>query len=107
MAKPPLKLIERLVPLCTVYLLTSLTIVPQVLDRGCRCVEIDVWNGDELASHDAGDESSQLASLSLDNVSKRRPERIEPRVLHGHTATKECSFREVVQTIREDAFSKT
>jgi hypothetical protein len=33
--------------------------------------------------------------------------RVEPRVLHGHTMTKEVPFRDVCMTIRECAFVKT
>lgn len=32
--------------------------------------------------------------------------RAEPRVLHGHTLTKEVSFRDVARAIREAAFLK-
>jgi len=47
-----------------------------VLRRGCRCIEIDVWDGD------GG----------------------EPEVFHGWTLTKEISFREVCRAIRDHAF---
>jgi hypothetical protein len=123
-----------------------------VLVRGCRCLEIDVWNGEE----DAGSEedeamgkdekrSSRLGRFAskvkdLDSKAHLRdhlhhsstakeappvqshltrpntdqmpapwrstpqPARIEPRVLHGHTLTKEVSFRSVCETIRDNAF---
>lgn len=47
-----------------------------VLRRGCRCIEIDVWDGDHG----------------------------EPEVFHGYTLTKEISFKEVCKAIGEHAF---
>ncbi|KAL7275299.1 hypothetical protein RUND412_001759 [Rhizina undulata] len=49
-----------------------------VLKRGCRCIEIDVWDGSEG----------------------------EPEVFHGYTLTKEISFKHVCKAIGEHAFSK-
>lgn len=123
-----------------------------VLVRGCRCLEIDVWNGDEDLNSSEGepaeDEKSEglksrlgrFASKVKDKDSKlhvhnplhrssstekasapapatvtnpnrdampapwRSSARIEPRVLHGHTLTKEVSFRSVCEIIRDNAF---
>ncbi|RPB19371.1 PLC-like phosphodiesterase [Terfezia boudieri ATCC MYA-4762] len=47
-----------------------------VLRRACRCIEIDVWDGDNG----------------------------EPEVFHGWTLTKEIGFREVCKAIRDNAF---
>lgn len=77
----------------------------QVLERGCRCVEIDVWNGEELSNGDSSSDDEPLNQRSVERMGKWRPGRIEPRVLHGHTATKECSFRDVVETIGLFAFT--
>ncbi|CAE6372806.1 unnamed protein product [Rhizoctonia solani] len=48
-----------------------------VLQRGCRSVEIDVWDGEEG----------------------------EPAVFHGYTLTKEVPFRDVCRAIKENAFA--
>lgn len=48
-----------------------------VLERGCRCVEIDVWNGDNE----------------------------EPIVTHGHTMTTSEPLKNVLNVIAQNAFS--
>lgn len=48
-----------------------------VLRRGCRCIEIDVWDGDDG----------------------------EPEVFHGYTLTKEIPFREVCRAVAKYSFS--
>lgn len=49
------------------------------LNRGCRCVEVDVWDGNDG----------------------------EPIVSHGRTMTTQISFKEVIRTIDRWAFVKT
>ncbi|XP_040003674.1 1-phosphatidylinositol 4,5-bisphosphate phosphodiesterase delta-4 [Xiphias gladius] len=48
----------------------------QALKRGCRCVEVDSWDGSDG----------------------------EPVVYHGHTFTSKIQFRDVISTLKEYAF---
>ncbi|KAK5117549.1 hypothetical protein LTR62_004971 [Meristemomyces frigidus] len=114
-----------------------------VLERGCRCIEIDVWDGKAASPPSSDDERSEITKLrgfmkhglgklrsretanteSSDLRGSSEPPaddeplmptpwrttsgRDEPRVLHGHTATKEIPFRDVCDVIGKYAFSAT
>ncbi|KAH8426706.1 putative phosphoinositide-specific phospholipase C [Aspergillus melleus] len=121
---------------------------------GCRCVEIDIWDGDpsdnddDTSSSSSDDSSSdekkvarrqkqekpkkeklsrmKSVSSKLGGLLGRRsphhaesapketgvaastavpvPPRPEPKVLHGHTLTKDITFRDVCHVIRDNAF---
>ncbi|KAH6897220.1 PLC-like phosphodiesterase [Thelonectria olida] len=104
-----------------------------VLLRGGRCIEIDVWDGDESdaegTSSSSSDEEKGIKrkgkkkrstfSALKDKLSRTtikdkdsppattgEPEVavVEPRVLHGYTLTKEVLFRDVCVAIRHAAF---
>lgn len=101
--------------------------------RGCRCIEIDVWDGTEHFKEDMeGDEkgkrkldwkmramlkaggwamdkfaTTEKAKADCDDIKARWASLIgvEPIVLHGHTLTKDLPFREVCETVRDYAFA--
>ncbi|KAK2032673.1 PLC-like phosphodiesterase [Colletotrichum zoysiae] len=69
-----------------------------ILRRGCRCVEIDVWDGDTVLTTSEEHSPSPIPSRRLPYP----PD--EPIVTYGWTLTTPCGFREVCQAIGETAF---
>eukprot|EP00899_Mesostigma_viride_P021224 jgi/Mesvir1/29102/Mv18408-RA.1 len=55
------------------------------LDRGCRCVELDVWDGSENEDGSVG----------------------EPIVYHGFTLTEKIYFKDCLTAIKEHGFNST
>ncbi|RMD39658.1 hypothetical protein DV735_g5472, partial [Chaetothyriales sp. CBS 134920] len=82
-----------------------------VLRSGCRCLEIDVWDGEESGTSSSSESDGE-------GVSRRRPrsdskpsrwsrmkaKAANIRVLHGFTLTQAVTFRAVCQAIKESAF---
>ncbi|KAF2397547.1 PLC-like phosphodiesterase [Trichodelitschia bisporula] len=75
-----------------------------VLLRGGRCVEIDVWDGQPPSSSSSSDEEAPPPPQKGSNQLKKTLSQGEPVVLHGYTATREISFRQVCEAIRDNAF---
>ncbi|GAB7364071.1 hypothetical protein MBLNU230_g4624t1 [Neophaeotheca triangularis] len=125
-----------------------------VLKRGCRCIEIDVWDGDDSDSSSSassfdgehgkgerrGSDVGRLSGLFKKGFGKFRGRsgskggnrveaneaaaaespvedqdsmpipwriesgRVEPKVLHGYTLTKDVTFRAVCSTVGDFAF---
>jgi phosphatidylinositol phospholipase C delta len=111
---------------------SSVDMYEEVLSRGCRCIEIDVWDGTEHmqdGAHEGSNGSRKLTFTQrmalkagmwvMDNClnEKGKADAVEikariaqyiacePRVLHGHTLTKEILFRDVCETVKEHAFT--
>ncbi|KAH7232615.1 hypothetical protein B0J15DRAFT_505091 [Fusarium solani] len=80
-----------------------------ILMQGCRCVEIDVWNGDSVEPKTQDPSRDHQPDTSVSRVRKLRKKRPqlelgEPIVTHGWNLTAPCGFREVCSVIGTSAF---
>ena len=66
----------------------------RTLQRGCRCVEIDIWNGD----------SNTTTTTAIGTKDDDDKNEYEPIVNHGRTFTKPISFANVIRAIKKFAF---
>lgn len=73
---PGVHLAQPVSLLCATHM-TACRSVRRAFAQGCRCVELDCWEGP------GG----------------------EPIIYHGHTLTSKILFRDVVQTVRDHAFT--
>lgn len=74
----------------------------KALQKGCRCVEIDVWDGEmpgEVSTGITSDQVNENNQCVLNIVVE-----LEPTVSHGRTFTTTISFLNVVKTIKKYAF---
>ncbi|KAF6835931.1 phosphatidylinositol-specific phospholipase C [Colletotrichum plurivorum] len=70
-----------------------------VLRGGCRCIEIDVWDGDTPT-----ETIQKHPRSSIPNQNRLPYPKDEPIVTHGWTLSTPCGFREVCRAIGESAF---
>lgn len=66
--------------------MSSINAYKRVLEEGCRCIELDVWDG------------------SYFEISEDSEMNEEPIIYHGHTLTTKILLRDVLEVIREYAF---
>jgi len=66
--------------------MSSINAYKRVLEEGCRCIELDVWDGSYFEMSDDPDLNE------------------EPIIYHGHTLTSKILLRDVLEVIRNYAF---